>query len=92
MDLLRQQTPEAQFGFSLLRSSTNSSSMPQKTNLKTIFADGLASILSLVEFCKLHKLKSFDVSSDLIESSSGKILNEHYTRIIITTKLNYFVF
>ena len=72
MDLLRQQTPEAQFGFGLLRSSTNSSSMPQKTNLKTIF-DGLNSIASLIEFCKLHKLKSFDISSDLIESSSGKI-------------------
>lgn len=48
MDLLRQQTPEAQFGFSLRFSNTSVGSLK---NLKAVF-EGPNSIVFLIEFLR----------------------------------------
>lgn len=63
LDLLKQQTPEALFSFSL----RSNASLP-KQNLKTIF-NGPNPIVLLVEYLLKNKLKSFDISWDLIQST-----------------------
>ena len=64
LDLLKQQTPEAEFSFSLRSSNT----VPATKHLKTIFS-GATNVALLVEFLKMNKLKSFDIAWDLIQSA-----------------------
>lgn len=64
LDLLKQQTPEATYLFSL-RSNNYAGSA---RNLKTIFT-GLLSVPLLVEFLRINKLKGFDVAWDLIQTT-----------------------
>lgn len=64
LELLRQQTPEAVFSFSL----RSNSSSPGSRNLKTIFNGPTATAL-LVEFLRINKLKSFDIAWDIIQST-----------------------
>lgn len=64
LELLKQQTPEAEFSFSLRSSNT----VPATRHLKTIF-NGTTSVVLLVEFLKVNKLKSFDIAWDLIQSA-----------------------
>ncbi|KAI9560170.1 hypothetical protein GHT06_014181 [Daphnia sinensis] len=64
LELLKQQTPEAEFSFSLRSTNT----VPATWNLKTIF-NRTSSIPLLVEFLRVNKLKSFDIAWDLIQST-----------------------
>lgn len=64
LELLKQQTPEAEFSFSLRSSNT----LPASWNLKTIF-NRISSVALLVEFLRVNKLKSFDIAWDLIQSA-----------------------
>ncbi|XP_059350161.1 serine-rich adhesin for platelets-like isoform X2 [Daphnia carinata] len=64
LELLKQQTPEAEFSFSLRSSNT----VPATRHLKTIF-NGTSSVALLVEFLRINKLKSFDIAWDLIQSA-----------------------
>ena len=65
LQLMRAQTPDAEFRFSLRMNPANNS-----RNLKSIF-DGQKAYKSLVEFFRSHKLKSFDLAWDLIQSTPG---------------------
>lgn len=64
LELLKQQTPEAEFSFSLRSSQTS----PVTWNLKTIF-NRTTSVAQLVDFLRVNKLKSFDIAWDLIQSA-----------------------
>ena len=64
LQLLKQQTPEAVFSFSLRSTNT----FPAIRHLRTIF-NGTTSVGLLIEFLKVNKLTSFDIAWDLIQST-----------------------
>lgn len=64
LELLKQQTPEATFSFSL-RTNNN---LVKPRNLKSIF-NGQVAVYLLIEFLRMNKLKSFDIAWDTIQST-----------------------